>query len=102
MQASFEAAVSSLSDDCSSSCRSSLASLAWLELLVVIAMKRLQSGKEVCNLDMIWREYEAFLKQAPELPCRYSRPVFHKVCSGRGMGVGLTRRVAVSSTSFCA
>lgn len=37
-------------------------------------------GRERCTLDMIWAEYEAFLRQEPLLPCRYSRPVFHKVC----------------------
>ena len=59
--------------------RGGFATLANLELLVVIAMKRLvDRGKEKCTLDMIWKEYEAFLKQEPLLPCRYSRPVLHK------------------------
>jgi len=41
-------------------------------------------GRERCTLDMIWAEYEAFLRQEPLLPCRYSRPVLHKVSEQEG------------------
>ncbi len=78
-QAHFQEALATQAPHATAACRSAFGSLANLELLVIIAMKRLvDRGKEKCTLDMIWREYEAFLKQEPLLPCRYSRPVLHK------------------------
>lgn len=73
--------------------KASFASLANLELLVIIAMKRLvDRGRERCTLEMIWAEYEQFLKQEPLLPCRYSRGVFHK---------GLLNVLALGLVSVC-
>jgi len=77
--AHFKEALHAQSAHATANCKASFSNLANLELLVVTAMKRLvDRGEERCTLDMIWTEYEAFLKQEPLLPCRYSRPVLHK------------------------
>lgn len=70
----------SLADNRTSTSRTLFGSLSSLELVVIIALKRLVDRKVVpCQAEAIWKEYEAHVRQHPNMTYKYSRDVLHKV-----------------------
>lgn len=79
-QGGVRQAVASLTDHRTSTCRTLFRSLSTLEMIVIIALKRLvDRGVVPCQTEAIWKEYEEWIRKHPEMAYKFSQDVLHKV-----------------------